>query len=233
MTLHQEDSVTLILTFHPALHVSFDILKSARHHIEKSSLLNSVLPKPPWVAFHNPKSLWDKLVCSKLNSEDKKEQGNFPCCRKNCDICNILYPSNQFRRAVTREEYKMNFQFNCNSDCVVYLLTCKVCAKQYTGSTINKFRSRFNQYKSNIKLYGEGRRGFVEEKLIEHIYGQKHHGTYGDMTFLWSESSRYLLRHDCPNNRPLWSKPSGKAREFLDVQIKNTSPRQLFQTKFC
>ena len=24
----------------------------------------------------------------------------------------------------------INFYFNCNSDCVVYLLTCKVCAKQ-------------------------------------------------------------------------------------------------------
>ena len=34
------------------------------------------------------------------------------------------------------EEYKMNFHFNCNSDYVVYLLTCKICAKQYTGSPI-------------------------------------------------------------------------------------------------
>ena len=178
---HQEDSVTLILTFHPALHVIFDILKSAHCHIAKSSLLKSVLPKPPHVIFRNPKSHRDKLVLSKLKSEDEKEQGNFPCCRKNCDICNVLYPSNQFRSTFTREEYKMNFHFNCNSDCVVYLLTCKVSAKQYTGSTITKFRSRFNQYKSNIKLYGEGRRGFVQEKLIEHFYSQNHHGTPGDM----------------------------------------------------
>ena len=75
----------------------------------------------------------------------------------------------------------MNFQFNRNSDCVVYLLTCKVCAKQYTGSTINKFRSRFNQCKSNINLYEEGKRGFVEEKLIEHFYVQNHYSTHGDM----------------------------------------------------
>ena len=64
---------------------------------------------------------------------------------------------------------------------MVYLLTCKVCAKKYTRSAITKFRSRFNQYKSNIKLYGEGRRDFVQEKLIEHFYSQNHHGTYGDM----------------------------------------------------
>ena len=41
----------------------------------------------------------------------------------------FLYASNQFRSTVTGEVYKMNFHFNCNSDCVVYLLTCKVCAK--------------------------------------------------------------------------------------------------------
>ena len=126
---HQEDIVTLILTFHLALHVIFDILNSAHHHIAKSPLSKSVLPKPPRVVFRNPKSLCDNLVRSKLKSEDEKERGNFPYCRKNCDICNIVYPSNQFRSTVTGEEYKMNFHFNCNSDCVVYLVTCKVCAK--------------------------------------------------------------------------------------------------------
>ena len=90
----------------------------------------------------------------------------------------------------------MNFHFNCNSICVVYLLTCKICAKQYTGSTITKFRSRFNQYKSNIKLYEEGRRGFVQEKLIERFYSQNHHGThaYGDMIV-------QIINHCDPNDQ--------------------------------
>ena len=97
---------TVLLSSHPALHVIFDILKSAHCHIVKSPLLKSVLPKPPRVVFRNPKSLPDKLVRSKLKSEDEKVRGNFPCCRKNCGICNILYPSNQFRSTVTGEVYK-------------------------------------------------------------------------------------------------------------------------------
>ena len=48
----------------------------------------------------------DKLVRSKLKSEDEKVRGNCPCCRKKCGICNILYPSNQFRSTVTGEVYK-------------------------------------------------------------------------------------------------------------------------------
>ena len=59
---YQEDSVTLILTFLPPLHVVFDILKSAHRHIEKSPSLKPVLPKPLRVAFRNPKSLRDKLL---------------------------------------------------------------------------------------------------------------------------------------------------------------------------
>ena len=107
------------------MHVIFHILKSARHQIEKLPLLKSVLPKPLRVAFRNPKSLRDKLVRSKLKSENEKVQRNFLCCGKYCDICNVLYPSNQFRSTVTEEEYKMNFHFNYNSDCMVYLLTSK------------------------------------------------------------------------------------------------------------
>ena len=81
-TKHQEDGVTLILIFHPVLHVIIHILKPAHCHIEKLPLLKLVQPKPPRVAFHNPQSLHDKLVQSKLKSEDEKEWGNFPCRRK-------------------------------------------------------------------------------------------------------------------------------------------------------
>ena len=100
------------------MYVIFHILKSARHQIEKSPLLKLILPKPLRVTFRNPKSLRDKLVRSKLKSENEKVQRNFLCCGKNCDICNVLYPSNQIRSTVTEEKYKMNFHFNYNSDCM-------------------------------------------------------------------------------------------------------------------
>ena len=57
----------------------------------------------------------------------------------------------------------------------------KVCQKQYVGSTITAFRKRFNQYKSNMKLYSEGRRGMKQGKLISHLFTDKHHGTYDDI----------------------------------------------------
>ena len=35
----------------------------------------------------------------------------------------------------------MNFKMDCNTDHVVYLLSCTKCSKQYVGSTITKSRT--------------------------------------------------------------------------------------------
>ena len=141
-------------------------------------MLKAVLPKPPRLAFRNQKTLRYKLVHSKLKLTDDAERGNFPRRRANCESCNILKLGKKFKNTVTGEIYKMIFHFDCNSLCVVYLITCKGCKKQYTGSTVTKFSARFNQYKSNLKLYGQGRRGFFQEMLTEHFFNHGHNGSY-------------------------------------------------------
>ena len=82
----QEDSVTLSLTFHPALYITFDILKFAHQIVENSPSLKAILQKPPRVAVRNPKTLRDILVRSKLMPDYEAERGVFICGRRNCDI---------------------------------------------------------------------------------------------------------------------------------------------------
>ena len=149
---HQENSITLVLTFHPALNIVFNVLKFSHSFIEKSPALKAVLSKPPCVAFRNPKTLRDKLVRSKIRQNDEEERGHFPCGYSNCEICKILEPGKEFKSTVTGEVFNLNFHFDCNSICVVYLLTCRICKKQYIFSTITRFTERFNQYKSNLNL---------------------------------------------------------------------------------
>ena len=95
---HQEDNITLVLTFHPAINIVFDVLNRAHRHVQKSPVLKAVLPKPPRIAFRNPKTLCGKLVRSKLKLTDDAERGNFPCGRGKCEICNILKPDNRFKQ---------------------------------------------------------------------------------------------------------------------------------------
>ena len=44
-----------------------------------------------------------------------------------------------------------------------------------------RFRVRFNQYKCNIKLNGEGKRDFKQEKLTEHFFLLSHNETNEDI----------------------------------------------------
>ena len=53
--------------------------------------------------------------------------------------------------------------------------------QKVAGLAVTKFRVRFNQYKSNLKLYGEGRRVFFQEKLIEYFFNHGHNDSYKDM----------------------------------------------------
>ena len=46
---------------------------------------------------------------------------------------------------------------------------------------MTRFRLRFHQYKSNVKLNREGSRGFKQEKLIENFFLLSHNGTCEDI----------------------------------------------------
>ena len=157
-----DNRITLVLTFHAALTKVYEILQKAHRHTLKSQRLNVVLPSPPRLAFRNAKTLKDHLIRSRLKTAYEKP-GVTICRRKNCEICHALHQEDTFESSNTGKQYKINLSFNCNSSNVVYLLTCKICEKQHVGSTVTKFRSRFNHYKFNINLYGKGQRGFIQE----------------------------------------------------------------------
>ena len=51
-----EDGVTLVLTFHPVLHIVLDVLKKVHRHVQKLLLAKTALSKPQRVAFRNSKT---------------------------------------------------------------------------------------------------------------------------------------------------------------------------------
>ena len=73
--------------------------------------------------------------------------------------------------------YKINDQFNCNSKYLLYLLTCKICLKQYVGQTVEDFRLRWNNYKSKDRKYQklELKLPYMQEHLFEHFNREGHH----------------------------------------------------------
>ena len=64
-----------------------------------------------------------------------------------------------FESKHSNEVYQIKKTFNCNSKMVVYLIECRVCRKQYNGTTVIKFHARANNYKRT-------HRNFQKEQIL-------------------------------------------------------------------
>ena len=118
-----DDSITLVLTYHPALNRLHEILQRAHRHVLKSPRLHSAVPTPPRVAFRNPERIKNKLVRSKLKGFIYKMLA--PIFVVILTIIYVKYLKVEISLKVSLpKKYHINFPCDCNSCRVVYLLTC-------------------------------------------------------------------------------------------------------------
>ena len=67
-----------------------------------------------------------------------------------------MLQTDTFASFVTKKVYKINHSFNCDSKCLIYLFLFKVSGIQYVGSTVDRFRLRWNNYKSCQRNAADG-----------------------------------------------------------------------------
>ena len=84
-------------------------------------------------------------------------RGSYNCGNSRCQVCNNTEETDTLTSTVPGQSFKVNYHFCCNEKCLVYLLTCKVCKKQYTGKTVDRFRSRWNNYNGNNRKFLRGK----------------------------------------------------------------------------
>ena len=128
-----------------------------------SSEFAKVLKEKPLLSFRRPKNLKDHLVRSKLCREGNQENGMVKCNKKRCQVCNFIRQGDKFRSSVTGRTYYVNHVFDCDSEEVIYLITCKKCGLQYVGNSVTSFRLRFNNHKSSMMRY-------VDELRISELF---------------------------------------------------------------
>ena len=69
----------------------------------------------------------------------------------------------------TSESFKVNHNLCCNDKWLIYLLTCKVCKKQYSWKTFDRFRLRWNNYKESDRKFLRGEE--IKQKCLhEHFF---------------------------------------------------------------
>ena len=106
---------------------------------------------------------------------------------------------------LTNETYKISHQIECKKKCLVYLLTCKKCLKQYVGQTIDTVRHRWNNYKINDRKFQRSEPS-MQEQLFRHFSSLGHNGFLNDlsMTFIDKTDSSIPLNVKIFGEKHLW-----------------------------
>ena len=90
---------------------------------------------------------------------------------------------------MTGDTFKINHSLNCDDKCLIYLVICKQCNKQYTGETTDLFRNGWNNYKDYARTFDR-----KESCMQEHLY--KHFETEGHKGFLNEASVTFIDKTD-------------------------------------
>ena len=64
-------------------------------------------------------------------------------------VCLNISETDVFESFQAKRQYKINHHLNCNDECLIYLLSCKIFGLQYVDSTTDRFRLRWNNCKDN------------------------------------------------------------------------------------
>ena len=72
------------------------------------------------------------------------------CKHPRCTTCLHYNTNRSFISTSTRQQYIIRHSFNCNSNNVIYLITCTKCKKQYVGYTETRLKDRINRHRTNI-----------------------------------------------------------------------------------
>ena len=123
--------VPFVIKYYPKLKKIFQIMKNLEHLLYQDESVKRVVTPPPMVSYHSARKLSSCLVCAKLYPLERKRD-SYKCGNLRCLVCNNIAEIDTFTSTVTGESIKINHV--CSNDkCLIYILTCKVCKKQYTG----------------------------------------------------------------------------------------------------
>ena len=136
-------------TYHPAYPKLSHILSNGNLLLTPDAQHHKVFPEVPIVGFKTGKRLKDLLVRAKVPVEKETNGKSCGCQGNRCEVCTFLKEKNTFANKEGTDKYKIRegLHLDCNSENVIYLITCKKCKKQYVGSCITRFRTRFNNYR--------------------------------------------------------------------------------------
>ena len=182
-----EKGVSLVVTHHPLLKTIGKIIHDNLYLLYMNEELKHLFTPGPIVTFTSSRNTSSYFVRAKFYPVERSV-GSFNCKRPHCQIYTYVNETDSFTSTVTGETYKINNKFDCMEKCLIYLLTCNKCRKQYVGETVDTFRYRWNNYRSNCRKHAHGI-SCKQEHLYEHFCDSEHSGFLNDVSITFIDKT--------------------------------------------
>ena len=114
--------------------------------------------------------------------------GLFKCNKTRCEVCVNVIETDIFTSTATGESFKINHKFNCDDKCLIYLLTCNQCRKQYVEQMVDSFRFRWNNYKYIYHKHAKGE-SVKQQDLYDHFMLEDHTQFVNDISITFIDKT--------------------------------------------
>mgnify|MGYP003542132881 FL=1 len=156
----------LIVTYDPrvAAEIRLTIRDEWIKLLENNQTLRKIFANStPQIVFKRGRTLANALIKAKYTGGNRishsgdqelaaeSQPRSEPCHKQFCKCCKEIENKNSFKSSTTKKAYELQTPMNCDSENVIYLITCTRCYKQYVGQTERRLKDRLNAHRSNIK----------------------------------------------------------------------------------
>ena len=120
----------------------------------KDPYLKNIFSEPPMVAYKRPKSLKDMLVKAKIPTPPNRKSKRVLCGMKkclSCTICPFVEEGHKVKSSNSSFICDINKPVTCNTENVIYAISCKKCNEQYIGQTGRQFKQRMQEHLGYIR----------------------------------------------------------------------------------
>ena len=162
----------LVCDFNPGLPPVGKILNSNKFILNLDPVLKNVIRSDKvFVSYRGNKTIKETLVPSKLSNDRNirvnddnviicdtvaelsgNEEGGCYHCSSGCKACRLFISETKTAHSF-QTDYIVNIhgRLDCNTVGVCYLVNDKICRRSSVGSTINNFKTRWQNHKSHIR----------------------------------------------------------------------------------
>ena len=116
-----------------------------------------IFPEPPLVAYKQPPNLRLTLCRAALAqvSRPQRNQIGYKRCLKSCNVCPYSFSTREkiAKETVSKsgEKFLMKGLYNCQTQGIIYAISCLKCKKQYVGQSGRTFHLRGMEHLRSIK----------------------------------------------------------------------------------